>query len=79
MRGVRAMYKGTVDIDNTPRDEWEQLILQWVHDETGRKILVKWLLDGLPYERIAEDLDISRSTVYKKAAKCSEQLFKHCQ
>ena len=79
MRGVRVMYKGTVDINNTPRDEWERRILQWVHDETGRRILVKWLLDGLTYERIAEDLDISRSTVYKKATKCSEQLFKHCQ
>jgi predicted DNA-binding protein YlxM (UPF0122 family) len=73
------MYNGPININDTPRDEWEQLIIQWVHDELGRKILVKWLLDGLSYERIAEDLDISRSTVFKKATKWSEQLFKHCQ
>lgn len=78
LRGVKVMYKGDVDIDKIPREELKWLILQWVHDETGRRILVKWLLDGLTYERISEDLGISRSTVYKKAKKCSEQLFKHC-
>lgn len=78
MRGVRAMYKGPVNINDTPRDEWERRMFQWVHSVLGRQILIKWLLDGLSYEQIAEDLNISRSTVYKNAKEWSKQLFSHC-
>jgi hypothetical protein len=75
---VASMYKGKVDINNTPRDEWERRMFQWVHSILGRQILTKWLLDGLSYEQIAEDLNVSRSTVYKNAKVWSEQLFSHC-
>ena len=65
-------------IDSKSRDEWEYLIRQWVHDETGRAVLVKHLLDGKPYERIAEELSISRATVFNKITKWSPKLFNHC-
>lgn len=64
-------------IDDKPREEWEQLINRWVHNEVGRKMLVRYLLDGIPYEKLAEELDVSRATVYKKIKKHSAQLFKH--
>ncbi len=72
------MYKGNINIDDRPREEWERLILQWVHDEMGRRVLAEWLLDGHPYERIAENLNVSRGTVATKAKKCCKQLFSHC-
>ena len=75
---VLKMSKNHDIIDNKPRETWEFLINQWVHDEMGRKILIEWLLNGHSYERIAEELDISRATVYNKAKRYSAQLFKHC-
>ena len=64
-------------IDDKPRKEWEELIEQWVHDEQGRYILTRNLLDGISYERIAEELDISRATVYLKYKKWEPKLFNH--
>lgn len=60
------------------RDEWEHLIYQHIFDEVGRKILIRALLDGVPYERIAEELDISRATVFNKCKKYSDKLFNRC-
>ena len=65
-------------LNEKPREEWLQLINRWVHDEIGRKMLERHLLDGIPYEKLAEELDVSRATVYKKIKKHSAQLFKHC-
>ena len=65
-------------MDKKPRDEWERLIRQWIHDEPGRYIITRAYLDGIPYERIAEELNISRGTVFNKVKKSEAQLFKHC-
>ena len=65
-------------IDDKPREEWERLIRQWIHDEQGRYIITRAYLDYIPYERIAEELDISRATVFNKFKKCSDRLFSHC-
>ena len=64
-------------IDDKPREEWELLINRWVHDEQARRMLVRHLLDGITYEALAEELDISRATVFRKVDKYSKQLFKH--
>ena len=65
-------------IDDKPRDEWERIIRQWIHDEQGRYIITRAYLDGIPYERIAEELNVSRGTVFNKVKKFEAQLFKHC-
>ena len=65
-------------INSKCRDDWEKLILQWVHDELGRNLLTRHLLDGKHYEELAEEFDVSRATVYNKITECSKQLFKHC-
>ena len=72
------MNKNQEIIDGKSRSEWEHLIFQWVHDEQGRIILCKHFLDGKPYEIIAEEMQISRATVYNKIKKNLPQLFKHC-
>ena len=71
------MYRNNDIIDSRSREYWENVIFQWVHDELARKILEKHLLDGLSYERIAEDLEISRATVYNKVSKYSPRVFQH--
>jgi DNA-binding Lrp family transcriptional regulator len=47
----------------------------WVHDERDRKILKRVLLDGIHYEALAEELDISVSTVRRAMDKHEETVF----
>jgi DNA invertase Pin-like site-specific DNA recombinase len=64
-------------LDEHPREFWEEQIKRWIFDEQARYALIRSLLDGVPYERIAEELNLSRTTVYKKITEYSEKLFKH--
>lgn len=45
------------------RQEYEYVIDEWVLNERDRIALKRKYLDGIPYEAIAEELDISRKTV----------------
>lgn len=64
-------------INGKSRDEWERLILQWVHNERDRKILTRYLLDGVHYEPLAEEFDLSVQRVKAIVPAACEQLFKH--
>ena len=44
---------------NLSRSEWENLIDQWVFKERDRAILKRRLLDGICYEPLAEEFDLS--------------------
>ena len=54
---------------NLSRSEWENLIDQWIFSERDRAILKRRLLDGICYEPLAEEFDLSvqqtKSIVYK--------------
>lgn len=62
-----------------PRKEWENLIDEWIFSERDRKLLKRRLLDGIKYEDLAYEFDMSvrqtKAIVYKQ----SERLFKHLQ
>lgn len=45
------------------RQEYEYVIDEWVLNERDRIALKRKYLVGIPYEAIAEELDISRKTV----------------
>ena len=64
-------------INGKSRDEWQALILQWVHSERERAMLIRYLLDGIPYEPLAEEFDLSVQRVKTIVPKACEQLFKH--
>lgn len=59
------------------RSEWQALIDEWIFSERDRNLLKRRLLDGITYEALAEEFDISvrqaKNIVYKQ----SERLFKH--
>lgn len=52
------------------RSEIEWLIDEWVLNERNRKILKRRLIDGVTYERLAEEFDLSvrqvKNIVYKE-------------
>lgn len=62
------------------RSEWENAIDQWIigrNSERNRKMLKRRLLDGITYERLSEEFDMSTQNVCSIIYKCQEQVFKH--
>ena len=52
---------------NKPRSEWEYIINEWVigkNAQRDRDILIKNLLDGVTYERLAEHYGVSFVVLY---------------
>ena len=72
------MYRDESILDKQPREYWENALNQWVHDEIARKAIARNFLDFVPYEKIAEELGVSRATVFNKIRKYTPKLFKHC-
>lgn len=64
------------DID-IPRCEWEHLIDQWIFKERDRKMLKRRLLDGVCYEPLAEEFDLSVQQTKTIIYKATEKLIKH--
>lgn len=59
-----------------PRSEIENLIDEWIYKERDRKILKRRLLDGVTFERLAEEFDISVRQTKNIVYKAEEKLFK---
>lgn len=60
-----------------PRKEWESLIDEWIFNERDRKLLKRRLLDGIKYEDLAYEFDMSVRQIKTIIYKQSEKLFKH--
>lgn len=59
------------------RSEWITLINEWVHNEIDRKMLIRYLLDGIHLEPLAEEFDLSTVQCQKRVDLAKKQLFKH--
>lgn len=59
------------------RDEWSDLIDQWIFNERDRKILKRRLLDGICFEPLAEEFDLSTQRVKAIVYKAQDKLFRH--
>ena len=70
------MYRDEDRLDRHPREFWEWAIEQYVFDEVARYSIKRNFLDFIPYETIAEELGVSRTTVYEKIRKYAPKLFK---
>lgn len=67
----------SVDLDNISNSEIEHLINEWVHSERDRKILKRRLIDGICYEPLADEMDMSVRQIKNIVAKAESKLFKH--
>lgn len=54
-----------------------EVIAEWIHNERDRRILERRLIDGLTFERLAEEFDMSDRQMRRIVYKLQEQLFKH--
>lgn len=62
-----------------PRSQIERLIDEWILSERNRKILKRRLLDGICYEPLAEEFDLSVRQVKTIVYKSEEILFRHIE
>ena len=60
-----------------PRSEIGFLIDEWILKERDRNILKRRLLDGLTYEALSEEFDLSVRQAKRIVYKAEEKLFCH--
>lgn len=63
--------------DDIPNSEISRLIDEWIKSERDRKILKRRLIDGICFEPIAEEFDLSVRQVKNIVYKSEMILFKH--
>ena len=59
------------------RSEWENLIDEYIFRERDRAILKRRLLDGICFEPLAEEFDLSVQQTKTIVYKAMEKLVKH--
>ena len=55
------------------------LIAEYIHSERDRKILERRLIDGVVFERLAEEFEMSPRQIRTIVHKNEMTLFKHCR
>ena len=66
-----------MNFDDLPRSEIEYLIDEWIRSERDRTILKRRLLDGITYEKLAEEFDLSVRQIKSIVYKCENKIYKH--
>ena len=64
------------DTFDLSRSEWENLIDEWVFSERDRAILKRRLLDGVCFEPLAEEFDLSVQQTKTIVYRLQNRLFK---
>lgn len=64
-------------INSKCREEWEKLIDNWIHNEVDRMMLKRRLLDGICFEPLAEEFNLSTVQCQARVNKAKKQLFKN--
>lgn len=62
---------------NLSRSQWNALIDEWIFNERDRMILKRRLLDGIRFEPLAEEFDISVKQTKNIVYKNLQKLLKH--
>ena len=65
-----------IDFGTLTRSEVEHLIDERIFSERDRRILKRRLLDGICFERLAEEVDMSDRHVRRIVCKAEDVLFK---
>lgn len=65
------------ELEDKSRTEIEALIDEWILNDRNRRILKRRLLDGIIYEKLAEEFELSVRQVKDIVYKSKEKLYKH--
>lgn len=66
-----------VELYDLSRSEWEKLIDEYIFKERDRAILKRRLLDGVCFEPLAEEFDLSVQQTKNIVYKATEKLIKY--
>lgn len=66
-----------IDFRDKSRSEIAALIDEWIFSERDRAMLKRRLLDGICFEPLAEEFDMSPRQVRNIVKKAQDKLFKH--
>lgn len=66
-----------IDLDDIKNSDIENAINEYIHNERDRHILKRRLIDGICYEPLADEMDMSVRQIKNIVSKCEEKLFKH--
>ena len=66
-----------IDVYNLSRSQWENIIDEWIFSERDRKMLKRRLLDGILFEQLAEEFDLSVQQTKSVIYKATDKLIKH--
>ena len=69
--------RGRIDLDEIPNSVIEHLIDEWIHSERDRKILKRRIIDGICYEPLADEMDMSVRQIKNIVYRAEAKLFKH--
>ena len=64
-------------LDDLSRKELEELIDQWIHNERNRRIMRRRLIDGVRFEQLAEEFDLSVTQVKNIVYKGRSRILQH--
>ena len=54
-----------------------EIIGEYIHSERDRRIMERRLVDGITFERLAEEFDLSVRCVKTIVYKCQVEIFRH--
>ena len=66
-----------IDFRGKSRSEIAMLIDEWIFSERDKAMLKRRLLDGICFEPLAEEFDMSPRQVRNIVKKAQDKLFKH--
>ena len=74
-----ASGEGTqkVDLSDVKNSDIANAIDEYIHSERDRKILKRRLIDGICYEPLANEMDMSVRQIKNIVSKAEAKLFKH--
>ena len=63
--------------DDIPRTAIENLIHEWIHDERDRDLVHRRILDGITYEKLADEFCLSVTQVKSICYKAQRKMIEH--
>ena len=70
-------YENLLPIFQLSRSQIDHLIDEWIFNERDRKILKRRILDGICYEPLAEEFDLSVSQIKNIVYKGESKIYAH--
>lgn len=67
-----------IRFNNISNTELSRIIDDWIKNERDRNIMKRKLIDGITYERISEEYDLSVKQIYRITNKYIAELYKLC-